>query len=68
MFDGVDLVRLGVVAQCSRYCHAQGTLRVDKVSVTAFAASIDEAGGAELGDEVSHLGRHERTVRRARAG
>ena len=52
MFDGVDLVRLGVVAQCSRYCHAHGTLRVDKVSVTAFAASIDEAGGVELGDEV----------------
>jgi len=65
VFNGGYLVRPSVVAEPSRYCHADGPLRMDKVSVTSFAASIEEAGSADLCDEVSNLRRHEwhRTAR-----
>jgi hypothetical protein len=34
---------LGVIARRTRYCDGFRNLRVDIVSVTAFAASVDEA-------------------------
>jgi hypothetical protein len=60
---GADLVVLGIVARRTRYCDGFGNAWVDKVSVAALAAAIDETRAFKLGDKFSHLLRHDITLR-----
>jgi hypothetical protein len=46
---------LRVIAKRTRYCDGFGNLRVDKVSVTAFAASVDEARSFKVANKLSFI-------------
>lgn len=52
---------LRVIAKRTRQCDELGNLRVDEVSVTAIAASLNETRAFKLGDKFSHFLRHEIT-------
>jgi hypothetical protein len=62
MFHGAELIMLRVVAKRTRYCDRFRNSRVDKVSLAAFSATINETRAFELGDQFSYLLRHEITV------
>ena len=53
---------LCVIAKRTGYCDGFGNLRVDKVSVTAFAAPVDEARTFEVAHKLSYLWRHQVTL------
>ena len=52
---------LRVVAKRTRYCDRFEHSRMNKVSVAAFSASIDETGAFKLDNKFFHLLRHEIT-------
>jgi len=49
---------LRVIAKRTGDCDGLGHLRVDKVSVTAFAASVDEARSLKVANKLSYFRRH----------
>jgi len=51
-----------VIAKRTGYCDRFGYLRVDKVSVTAFAASVDETRSFKVGNKLSYFRRHQVTL------
>jgi hypothetical protein len=53
---------LRVIAKRTGYCDGFGNFRVDKVSVTPFAASIDEAGSFKVANKFSYFRRHHATL------
>ena len=52
---------LRVIAKRTGYCDGFGNLRVDKVSVTAFAAPVDEARTFKVAHKLSYFRRHQVT-------
>jgi len=50
---------LRVIAKRTGYCDGFGNLRVNKVSVTAFAASVDEARSFKIANKLSYFRRHQ---------
>gem|GEM_PF-4250927 len=50
---------LRVIAKRTGYCDGFGNLRVNKVSVTAFAASVDEASSFKVANKLSYFRRHQ---------
>jgi hypothetical protein len=60
-----DLIQLRVIAKRTRYCNWFGNVRVDKVSVAALAATIDESRALKLDNEISYFWRHLVTPRRS---
>jgi hypothetical protein len=53
---------LRVIAKRTGYCDGFGNLRVDKVSVTTLAASIDEARPFKVANKLSYFRRHQVTL------
>jgi hypothetical protein len=53
---------LRFIAKRTRYCDGFGNLRVDKVSVTAFAASVDEASSFKVANKFLYFRRHQVTL------
>ena len=49
---------LRVFAKRTRYCDGFDNLRVDKVSMTAFAASVDKARSLKVAHKLSYFRRH----------
>jgi hypothetical protein len=49
---------LRVIAKRTGYCDGFDYLRVDKVSMAAFAASIDETRALKVGNKFSYFRRH----------
>jgi len=62
-----DLIHLRIIAKRTRYCNWFANVRVDKVSVAALAATIDESRALELDNEISYFWRHLVTPRRPSA-
>jgi hypothetical protein len=54
---------LRVIAKRTGYCDGFGNLRVDKVSVTALAASVDEACSFKVANKLFYFRRHQVTLR-----
>jgi len=53
---------LRVFAKRTGYCDRFGNLRVDKVSVTAFAAPVDKARSLKVVNKLSYFRRHQVTL------
>jgi hypothetical protein len=49
---------LRVIAKRTGYCDGFDNLRVDKVSVAPFAASVDEARSHKVVNKLSYFRRH----------
>ena len=49
---------LRIIAQRTGYCDGFDNLRVDKVSVAAFPASVDEARSHKVVNKLSYFRRH----------
>ncbi len=55
---------LRVIAKRTGYCDGFDNLRVDKVSVATFAASVDEARSHKVVNKLSYFWRHYVTLLR----
>jgi hypothetical protein len=53
---------LRVIAKRTGYCDGFDYLRMDKVSVAAFAASIDKTRSLKVGNKLSYFRRHSVTL------
>lgn len=53
---------LRIVAKRTRYCDRFRNFRMNKVSVAAFSAAVNETRAFKLVDKFSHFLRHEITV------
>jgi hypothetical protein len=53
---------LRVFAKRTGYCDGFGNLRVDKVSVTALAAAVDEASSFKVVNKLSNFRWHQVTL------
>lgn len=53
---------LRVFAKRTRYCDGFGNLRMDKVSMTAFAPSVDKARSLKVANKLSYFRRHQVTL------
>lgn len=51
-----------VIAKRTGYCDGFGDFRVDKVSMAAFAASVDETRAFKVANKLSYFWRHQITL------
>jgi hypothetical protein len=52
---------LRIIAKRTGYCDGFGNFRVNKVSMAAFTASVDETGSLKVANKLSYFRRHQVT-------
>ena len=62
MLYGTDLILFSVIAQRPRYCERPDNLRMHKIPVTAFSATVYKTRSLKLGNQLPDFLRHRCTL------